>query len=284
MNPKLSVITINFNNAIGLRQTMKSVLEQTFTDLEYIVIDGGSADGSVEVIKEFEHIKFEISESDPKINVNIPFQWISESDKGIYHAMNKGIALAKGEYCFFINSGDYFVSPNVVKSVFSEGPEESIIFGNLIIGLNNKITGKIRGKSTLTFFDLYKSNVVKHQSAFIKRKLFEVYGLYNENLKIVADWEFFLKTLGFANESYRYMDIDIAYFDNDGISSNAGNVTINERNHVLQTIVPPMILPDYRQWERYNFLIPVFRYKPLIFLLRVIAKCTKEIEKIRGIK
>ena len=137
MNTKLSIITINYNNAKGLRQTMSSVLEQSFADYEYIVIDGGSSDGSVQIIEEFEN-QFKSSNAGSDLNHRLSFQWISESDNGIYNAMNKGIALAKGDYCFFLNSGDYLVSKTVLESVFSENPTEDIIFGNLLVCRNGE--------------------------------------------------------------------------------------------------------------------------------------------------
>jgi glycosyltransferase involved in cell wall biosynthesis len=211
----------------------------------------------------------------------MPLQWISELDKGIYHAMNKGITRALGEYCFFLNSGDYLVSSTVLEEVFSKNPSENIVFGNLVVCLNEIPFGKILGKNELTFLDLYNSNVVKHQSAFIKRSLFETFGLYNENLRIVSDWEFFLKTIGLATVSYRFVDVDIACFDNDGVSNSAGSITKNERNHVLETNIPSMILADYRHFEAYNFLKPALRYKFTYFFLRLIAKCAKEYEKLK---
>ena len=164
MKLKLSIITINYNDAKGLRRTMNSVFNQSFRDFQYIIIDGGSSDGSVDIIKEFENLKikkiednsdqFDNSKQKSLVNDQVSFQWLSERDKGIYHAMNKGIARAKGEYCFFLNSGDYFVSTTVLESVFSENPTEDIVFGNLVVCLNENIVGKIVGKNLLTFLDL----------------------------------------------------------------------------------------------------------------------------------
>jgi glycosyltransferase involved in cell wall biosynthesis len=276
MYPKLSVITINLNNSEGLKQTLTSVLAQSFTDYEYIIIDGGSSDGSVKIIEEFEN-----SEKYSKINHQFALQWISEPDKGIYQAMNKGIAKAKGEYCFFLNSGDYLVSSTTLEEVFAYNPATDIVFGNLLVCLNNKVVDKINGKPLLTFMDIYRSNVVKHQSSFIKRNLFEKFGLYNEDLRIVADWEFFLRILGLSNVSYQFVNIDIACFDNDGVSNNTGSITKKERNHVLETNIPAMMLADYRIFENYSFLKPAFRYKLPTFFLRVIAKCAKEFEKLK---
>ncbi len=109
MSRKLSIITINLNNSAGLDKTMKSVLVQSFRDFEYIVIDGGSNDGSVEILKSFEKLYSNKTE----------IIWLSETDKGIYNAMNKGIDLAHGEYLLFLNSGDSLVNPDILQTVFS---------------------------------------------------------------------------------------------------------------------------------------------------------------------
>ena len=104
---KLSIITINYNNKNGLQKTIDSVISQTFKDFEWIIIDGGSTDGSKELIEKYsQHITY----------------WVSEPDKGIYNAMNKGIKVAKGEYLFFLNSGDYLVQPNTINQIFTQSP------------------------------------------------------------------------------------------------------------------------------------------------------------------
>lgn len=274
MTPKLSIITINFNNIKGLRRTLDSVFRQSYFDLEYIVIDGGSTDGSLSVIREFQ-----VLHSNPKSARNFNFQWLSEPDSGIYNAMNKGIIRANGEYCFFLNSGDFFVSQSVLFNVMQVQATEDILFGNLLVCLDNKVTEKCFGKAKLSFMDIYLS-LLKHQASFIRRSLFNKFGLYNESLEIVADWEFFLKTVGLQNVSYRYINEDIAYFDNDGVSNNSHLLTMCERNRVLETYVPSMILADYRRFEKYEFLNPAFSYKLTTLALRVIAKSAKMCERI----
>ena len=113
-NKKLSVITINYNNKNGLIKTINSVINQTYKDFEFIIIDGGSTDGSLEVIQEYSG----------QINY-----WVSEPDNGIYHAMNKGIVMAKGEYCNFMNSGDCFFDEQVLKNAFSHNLSVDIFIG-----------------------------------------------------------------------------------------------------------------------------------------------------------
>ena len=111
---KLSIITVNLNNMEGLQKTCDSIISQTFKNFEWIVIDGGSADGSKELIEEY--------------GSNISY-WVSEPDKGIYNAMNKGIKVAKGEYLYFLNSGDYLFDSNALSDVFLDNPKEDIVYG-----------------------------------------------------------------------------------------------------------------------------------------------------------
>jgi len=222
---KLSIITINYNNADGLRRTIESIVSQTFTDFEYIVIDGGSIDDSVDIIKQYES----------KITY-----WVSEPDKGIYNAMNRGILKATGEYCLFLNSGDWLVDKDVVIDFVNQNFEDEIISGNIILFVNenSELRSAIK-KEDLGFEHLF-NNRIPHPATFIKRSLFEKYGLYNENLKIVSDWEFFLKCLVLENCTYNNFDRVVSYFDMSGISSLPQNMDLqlNEREFVLQKYLP----------------------------------------------
>src|SRR5690348_5936351 len=116
--PRLSLITINLNDLQGLRKTLDSIFTQTFTDYEYIIIDGGSTDGSLE----------EIKKSQDKL-----VYWTSEKDEGIYNAMNKGIVKAKGEYTLFMNSGDYLYSEDTLNKVFENANNEDLIYGDAMV-------------------------------------------------------------------------------------------------------------------------------------------------------
>ena len=120
---RLSIITVNYNNKDGLQKTIDSVISQTFKDFEWIVIDGGSTDGSRELIEK---------------NKNYFSFWCSEHDKGVYNAMNKGIVHAKGEYLNFMNSGDCFVSNKVLEKIFSNDYTNDILYGNVVTFKNNK--------------------------------------------------------------------------------------------------------------------------------------------------
>lgn len=236
--PKLSIITINLNNANGLEKTIESVIFQTSNDFEYIIIDGGSTDGSIEILKKYEeHITF----------------WISEPDTGIYHAMNKGIKQAKGEYCQFLNSGDYLANKDVTGKMLKDMPKCSILYGNMIKLLANgkKYIDKNAAGKPLTFLNFYKGTL-NHSCSYIKRELFEKYGLYDENLKIVSDWKFYLQTIVKGNEPVLYKNIDVSIFDMQGISNTSANIEKEERNKVLCELIPTAIIKDY---EKYWFEI-----------------------------
>lgn len=250
--PKLSIITINFNNAFGLAKTIKSVREQTCNEFEYIVIDGGSTDDSVNIIQSNEDI----------INY-----WVSESDNGIYHAMNKGIRQANGEYCQFLNSGDYLLQPDVTRKMLQGLPECSIVYANKIREYNGKnlVERSYQGRQ-ITLLDLYRSTIF-HASTYIRRSLFDKYGLYDESLKIVSDWKFFLITVGLNNETVAYRDIDLVWFDSNGISSTNKELDKKERAEVLLQVLPKSILSDYQTFAVDTIIIKRLRSSKLIWCL-----------------
>lgn len=225
---KLSVITINRNNADGLDKTIQSVINQSYKDFEYIVIDGNSTDDSVDIIKKY----------DNKINY-----WISETDTGIYNAMNKGITKANGNYLLFLNSGDYLVNKDVLKSVFEHQQTADIIYGNMQIDWGNgKITsGKMPDK--ITFKQMYL-DTLWHPVSFIKKTLFDKYGLYNETYKIVADYDFFFKVIIIHNASTYHVNVDIAMYNLTGLSSLDSNKALEqaERKKVIESYLPQSII------------------------------------------
>jgi glycosyltransferase involved in cell wall biosynthesis len=200
---KLSIITINKNNASGLEKTIQSVIDQAFKDYEYIIIDGGSTDGSVNIIKQYAD----------KINY-----WISEPDKGVYNAMNKGILKARGEYCYFLNSGDSLFDDNILKKVFDENLKEDIIYGN-VFRLSKNGDNSIANAPDKWTLITFLNETIAHQAAFIKRQLFFEISLYDETLNIVSDWVFFVIAIIIYNKSYIHVPYCISNWENWGISS-----------------------------------------------------------------
>lgn len=239
----ISIITINYNNLEDLKRTMSSVFEQTWNDFEYIIIDGGSTDGSTTYIEE---------------HSNTLSYWVSEPDNGIYHAMNKGIVKAKGDYLLFLNSGDHFYSPTVLQENHNKITNFDLIYFD--IELVDANTSKIVSyPEKLKFSDFYY-NTLCHQSTFIKRDLFTKLGLYDENLKFVSDWKLFILALFKFNCSYLKVNAIIATYYLDGISSESSNfkIIMDEKERVLNSDFPQLA----------EDISNLFKYKAIVLNLR----------------
>lgn len=332
ISPKLSIITINYNNAAGLKKTIESVVSQTSKDFEYIIIDGGSTDGSLEIIKHFTNIpqgiytpqhkahsqsesrntltrKLDFQLQNMKLNQNTEFFenlltdkeiqnteqycffspisfWVSEPDNGIYQAVNKGIHIAKGQYCQFLNSGDWLLNPNVTSLMLTNLPDSNIIYGNMLKQMSNgKIlyNNEIYANSLLSYY--YGS--LNHSSAYIKHSLFDKYGYYDESLKIVSDWKFFLIAIILNNEQVNYRNIDICCFDMSGISNNNKELEHIERRKVLEELLPCNILADYDRYASFILKMKrINRYKFTRWLVwfvdRILFKTEKWETRIKG--
>lgn len=229
---KLTIITINYNNQDGLKRTLESVATQNSKDFEYIVIDGGSTDGSVEVLKKY---------SECITN------WISEPDKGIYNAMNKGVRLAHGQYVLFVNSGDALNNPNVVDSFnkckidsdFITGIERFVCYNN-----DQKIVQSTNLPHRKIVSDIFLTSSISHGSTFIKTQLLRD-NPYDETLSIVSDWKFFLYELIIKQSSYSSWDYPVNDFDSSGISNTSTEKRDKERQLFLDTIAPRRLINDY---------------------------------------
>lgn len=176
--PEFSIITVCFNEAQRIELTCQSIVNQTFQEFEWIVIDGGSTDGTLDILKRYA----------PRMTY-----FASEPDRGIYHAMNKGIAQAHGEYLLFLNGGDYLHEPETLAKVFAhEHPlEKDIYYGDLMLERDG-----VSERYAIDFSNPYATfakRTFPHQATFIKRELFETYGTHDESFKISADLEFFLR-------------------------------------------------------------------------------------------
>lgn len=224
---KLSIITINYNNRNGLRKTIESVVNQTWRDFEYIIIDGGSTDGSVEVIKEFaDHIDY----------------WVSEPDKGIYDAMNKGIDKAKGEYCLFMNSGDMIYLPTTLAEVSPQFDGTDIICGKTLTDARHLLSPP----PLINFSFLYRS-MINHQSMFIDSRVMKKLK-YDVSFQIVSDWKFLLECLVLNNGSYKAIEPIIALYDTSGLSSLNNELLQQEKREILSAMIPIRILNEYNRY------------------------------------
>ncbi len=261
---KFTIITINYNNADGLRRTIESVVNQTYTDYEYVIIDGGSTDGSVDVIREYED----------KITY-----WVSEKDKGIYNAMNKGVKVATGEYCIFMNSGDCFYDGNVLDSIAAEHYGDDIFVGK-VYQPDKRTAMSPPPTREISLYHLY-SGAIPHQGAFIKTSLLRAFP-YDESMRIAADWKFFIQTIILNKCSFRYIDLNVSVYDTTGISATHSDEMFEEKQRYLSEILPERILADYKYMKASECLVntiapqikPCYRidrilYTIGIFLLKI---------------
>ena len=334
---KLSIITINYNNAEGLRKTLASVAAQTYLHIEHIIVDGGSTDGSVEILRAYASataciasgcgIKDAVSTADaavtsqpaigaqlreatqpvsgtlPAHNAHHQILWISEKDKGIYNAMNKGIEIALGkrivnddhtsspiayrlspiaskDYIQILNSGDILAAPDVTERMFSalketlpfrEGQGVGLFYGNMIKEfpngkrVNDTCLGEEKSKSNSlaikrvewTMYDFIKGTI-NHDPTYIRKDIYEKYGLYDDSLKIVSDWKWFVQSVVIGGEDVYYVPINVTIFDMTGISETNLKFREDERRAELDKMFPKAIMSDY-----YNYHFPLAQYKRL---------------------
>lgn len=214
---KYSIITINFNNSCGLRHTIESIINQTFKDYEFIIIDGGSNDGSVDIIKEYQdHISF----------------WVSEKDNGIYHAMNKGVKVSHGEYLLFINSGDMLYDMNVLENILP------YLKADIVHGIAENINSPVSPLCLVKISNREEpfSPTLHHQACLFRKELFNN-SLYDENYKIVSDWKFYIEQIMIHNCSFIFINVKVALCEGGGISETQNLLSINERIDVVNEIV-----------------------------------------------
>ncbi len=206
MQQTISIITINYNNAGGLERTLNSVFNQTHLPAELIIIDGGSTDESVNIIKGYpDKIAY----------------WVSEPDKGIYAAQNKGLARAGSDYVLFLNSGDTLLNEDILQNVSLYLGNADIIYGDLQIKETTKSwVKKYNEKITFGYF---LGDTLPHQGSFIRRSIFDKTGFLDETLEICSDWKFFLEAVCRFNASTYYLDFVVSEYDFTGISSNEEN-------------------------------------------------------------
>lgn len=262
---KISIITVNFNNSNGLKKTIDSVLAQRYADVEYIIIDGGSTDGSKELIE---------SHSD-KLSY-----WCSEPDKGIYDGMNKGIAKATCEYCLFLNSGDYFCNNHVLLDVFTKEHSADLVIGRQkFYSKNGKTTvaWSIREKDINERF--FWSNTFPHQSTFIKTSLLKQVGGYDLNYKVCADWAFWYIAVVEENCTYKCIPTPISLMEDGGVSRDMDKCRADMGRFLMQHH-PVMMADDWADInERYTEALGYRRAsgsKLSVFLTKLAVRLNKK--------
>lgn len=231
---KLSIITVNLNNKSGLQKTIDSVISQTYKDFEWIIIDGGSTDGSKELIKKYsQYITY----------------WVSEPDKGIYNAMNKGIVKAKGEYLLFLNSGDYLINTNIIEQAFPFMNNADFVYGSLqLVNRDGDIKIWDIPIDSVTG-EFFLNGTMPHPATFIKKEKLLQYGGYDESYKIAADWKFFMDAILFGNSSLKKMPFVVSVFSEDGISSTQLTQVKSERQRGIEQSWSNILIDDYKKYK-----------------------------------
>ena len=217
---KVSIITVSYNAADTIEQTINSVLSQNYEDVEYIIIDGGSTDGTVDIIK--------------KYSAQLAY-WVSEPDKGLYDAMNKGIQKSTGDVIGMINSDDWY-APNTIAYIvarFQKDVSTVLIHGD-IIRVNLDGSPRDRCRPFFSGEEIWHEMIVHHPTCFLRREIYERYGLYATKYKVAGDYEFFLR-LYTQGIPFTYMADDIAYFRDDGVSASSFKVGMKEVCEISQS-------------------------------------------------
>jgi glycosyltransferase involved in cell wall biosynthesis len=212
---RISIITINYNNLTGLKNTIKSVLDQTFFDFEFIVIDGGSTDGS----------KAYIQAHSEQFNY-----WVSEPDKGVYHAMNKGLSKATGEFCLFLNSGDYLFSPSLLEDVVRQIDRSVSMCYGLIKWESSTVLWNPR--RDIAYFEMAFQSLIPHQGVFFNTSLLRKIGGYKEEYRVISDWAAML-TLIRKGERTQKIDCIVSICETQGISATYERLAKKERIYYL---------------------------------------------------
>lgn len=204
---KVSIITACKNAAACLARTINSVREQTYTDYEYIIVDGASTDETAGIIES---------------NRDRIGKCISEPDRGVWHAMNKGIALAEGEYIYFLNAGDRFYGAETLSAVFRDHViKEDLAYGNIIEDHGKRqVHREFPDRITSRFL---LGNMICHQATFARKELFERYGYFDERFQFVADYDFLWKCIIKNKVSCKHIPETIAYYDMHGLTEHPGN-------------------------------------------------------------
>ena len=205
----ISIITATYNSAATLRTTFDSILQQTYRDIDYIVIDGGSTDGTLDIIREYE----------PRFAGHL--RWISEPDHGIYDAMNKGIRMAKGDVVGILNSDDFFSSDDILATVASNITDVDAVYADIHFVRPDNLSRCVRHYSSRNFrpWTVRFGYMPAHPSFFVRRHIYERYGLYSLDYKIASDFDMMVRLFCKHKIRARYIARDFVTMRTGGIST-----------------------------------------------------------------
>jgi glycosyltransferase involved in cell wall biosynthesis len=223
----LAIVTINFNNLVGLKKTLNSVINQTVKQIEFIIIDGGSTDGSKEFIEE---------------NKELLHYWVSEKDKGVYHAMNKGLEKVSAEFCLFLNSGDYLINEQTIKDVKNQiDTNASLCYGLIQWEETNTLWNP---KKDLRAFEMTKHSMIPHQGTFFKTEILKKLNGYKENFKVISDWGIMLEIIAKGHKTQK-LNIIVSKCEKQGISSSLEGIIKKERIVYLFKFAKKTLIYNY---------------------------------------
>ncbi len=198
---KISIITVSYNSSKTIKDTFDSMLSQTYNNIEYIVVDGNSKDNTIDIVKEYEQ-KF--------LGRNVEFKWISEKDKGLYDAMNKGIKMATGDYIGILNSDDFYFDEFVIEKILKalENNLTDSLYGNLYYVEENNTNKIVRNWKSQKYQNglFEKGWQIAHPTFFVKKEVYDKYGLFNLDFRIAADYEIILRFIKKYKISTQFLD------------------------------------------------------------------------------
>lgn len=220
---KISLITVSYNSAATIEDTIKSVLRQTHPDIEYVIVDGNSKDNTVQIIKSYEG----------KIA-----KWLSEPDRGIYDGMNKALKMVTGEVVGMINSDDYYSAENIIEQVAKAFEDENVdaIFGDLVFVDRNDTSRVVRKYSSRNWHPgkFGRGFMPAHPTFFVRRKFYDQIGLFKTDYKIAADYELLIRFLYVHKLRYKYLPLNMVFMRQGGVSSNGLKSNIILNNEILR--------------------------------------------------
>jgi glycosyltransferase involved in cell wall biosynthesis len=226
--PLITILTVVYNDAENLEKTLKSIADQDYKEYEFVLVDGGSTDGTLAVIRHYEHL---IS------------KWISEPDNGIYDAMNKGIKMAGGMYINFLNAGDEYCSHETlgeVNAILKEGKDIDILYGKVMNDSNGEQSLKYITGKPINPFGLYMTIPICHQTMFVKLKAFDIVGSYSTDLRITSDYEWLVKYYRKMKNLHKlhFMDKPLILYKHGGFSFQNMRKVALERAEIAKNHFP----------------------------------------------